>query len=76
MKNTEVIQKSTKGVCTWFNREKGFGFIEDSKNVSYFAHYSDIQMKGYKLLTENSEYLFDVVKTSRGLKAVNIVEIL
>lgn len=32
-----------KGKVVWFNDDKGYGFIEDSKGRKYFAHFSEIE---------------------------------
>ena len=55
-----------KGVVTWFNNAKGFGFIgrEDGRDV--FVHYSAIQSDGYKTLKEGDEVEFDIVEGQKG----------
>ena len=38
------------GKVKWFNNAKGYGFInEEGKTDDLFAHYSAIDMDGYKL---------------------------
>lgn len=63
------------GTVKWFNADKGFGFItgEDGKDV--FAHFSQIQVDGYKTLTEGQEVTFDVVQGAKGPQAENIMVI-
>ena len=61
------------GVVKWFNNAKGYGFIlsdEDSKDV--FAHYSAIEMEGYKTLRAGQCVAFDSIDGPKGLHAVNI----
>jgi cold shock protein len=60
------------GTVKWFNSEKGFGFItgEDGKDV--FAHFSQINIEGYKSLQEGQEVSFDVVQGAKGPQAENI----
>lgn len=64
-----------KGVCKWFNAQKGYGFItgEDGKDV--FVHHSDIKMDGYKTLNEGDKVDFEVIKADKGMKAINVLKI-
>ncbi len=63
-----------KGTVKWFNETKGYGFITKEDGTDVFAHYSAIQTDGYKSLSEGDSVSFDVVKSERGPKAVNIVK--
>lgn len=60
-----------KGTVKWFN--KGYGFITGEDGQDYFAHFSDIQMDGYKTLSEGQEVEFDVIDTEKGAQAINII---
>lgn len=61
-----------KGTVKWFNAEKGYGFIVSESGEELFAHYSQIQIDGYKTLNENEQVEFDVITESRGPQASNI----
>ncbi len=61
------------GTVKWFNAEKGFGFITGEDNNDYFAHFSEIQIDGYKALNENEEVTFEVKQSDRGPQAANII---
>ncbi|PVZ19445.1 cold-shock DNA-binding protein family [Pseudomonas sp. URIL14HWK12:I9] len=62
-----------KGKVKWFNNAKGYGFVnEDGKTEDLFAHYSAIQMEGYKTLKAGQPVQFDTVQGPKGLHAVNI----
>ena len=61
------------GSVKWFNNAKGYGFIlPDGGGEDLFAHYSAIQMDGYKTLNAGQKVSFDVVQGANGLQAVNI----
>ncbi|MFL1524982.1 cold shock domain-containing protein [Pseudomonas sp. O230] len=70
------------GKVKWFNNAKGFGFIntdaregrdEDGKEIDFFAHYSAIDMNGYKTLKAGQIVTFDIVQGPKGLHAVKIM---
>ncbi|MFZ2290289.1 MAG: cold shock domain-containing protein CspD [Halopseudomonas yangmingensis] len=61
------------GKVKWFNNAKGYGFIvADDQNEDLFAHYSAIQMDGYRTLRAGQPVRFEIVKVDSGLHAVNI----
>ncbi len=61
------------GKVKWFNNAKGYGFIvADGRDEDLFAHYSVIQMDGYKTLKAGQPVNFDIVQGPKGLHAVNI----
>ena len=61
------------GTVKWFNEAKGFGFISmDGGGEDLFAHFSAIQMQGFKTLRENQRVSFDVTTGPKGKQAANI----
>ena len=61
------------GTVKWFNDAKGFGFIQpDDGGPDAFAHFSAIQMSGYRTLEEGTEVEFEVKKGPKGLQAENV----
>ena len=61
------------GKVKWFNNAKGYGFInEDGKSEDLFAHYSAIQMEGYRTLKAGQAVVFEIIQGPKGLHAVNI----
>lgn len=61
------------GKVKWFNNAKGFGFIvPEDGGEDIFAHYSTIQMEGYRSLKAGQEVTFEVQQGPKGLHAENI----
>ncbi|MFL1386481.1 cold shock domain-containing protein CspD [Pseudomonas tritici] len=61
------------GKVKWFNNAKGFGFIiEDGKDEDLFAHYSAIDMEGYKTLKAGQDVDFEIIQGPKGKHAVKI----
>jgi CspA family cold shock protein len=62
-----------KGIVKWFNNAKGFGFIlSDDSKEDIFAHYSAIEMDGFRTLKAGQPVEFDLQNGQKGLHAVNI----
>ena len=58
------------GKVKWFNNAKGYGFIvADGREEDLFAHYSAIQMDGYKTLKASQPVQFDIIQ---GLSLIHI----
>lgn len=62
------------GIVKWFNDEKGYGFINSEGKKDIFVHFSTINSKGHKTLTEGQLVLFDLIETEKGLQATNVKE--
>lgn len=61
------------GTVKWFNNAKGYGFISpDEGGADVFAHFSAIQMEGYKTLKQGQKVEFDLINGPRGLQATKI----
>ena len=61
------------GTVKWFNDAKGFGFIQpDDGGPDAFAHFSAIQMEGYKSLKEGARVDFELAQGPKGLMATQI----
>ncbi len=64
---TETEQRSGKVI--FFNEAKGFGFIEEQKTRErIFMHSNDIQV----VLKENDRVAYDVERSFKGFKAINV----
>ncbi|WP_101757077.1 cold shock domain-containing protein CspD [Oceanicoccus sp. KOV_DT_Chl] len=61
------------GIVKWFNNAKGFGFIlPEGGGADIFAHYSSIDMDGYKTLKAGQTVTFDTINGPKGLHATGI----
>lgn len=61
------------GKVKWFNNAKGYGFIlADDSNEDLFAHYSMIQMDGYRTLKAGQAVEFETRPSEKGTHAINI----
>lgn len=64
------------GVVKWFNDAKGFGFIEpDQGGGDVFAHFSAIQMDGFRTLKQGSRVQYELVAGPKGMLAHNIQQV-
>ena len=61
------------GTVKWFNDAKGFGLVQpDGGGPDAFAHFSAIQMEGFKTLKEGARVDFELTDGPKGLMAINI----
>ncbi len=61
------------GTVKWFNETKGFGFITPDKGgQDIFAHFSAINMAGFKSLKEGQKVSYEVTESPKGRQATNI----
>jgi CspA family cold shock protein len=60
------------GTVKWFNKNKGYGFIQAEGERDIFVHFSSIKGKGYRVLEQNERVEFDLVQTPKGPQAFNV----
>ena len=71
MSNSNIV----KGTVKWFNETKGFGFIQADSGQDVFAHFSEIQSKGFKVLQEGQRVSFVLGQGKKGPQATLITVI-
>jgi CspA family cold shock protein len=55
-----------EGTVKWFSEQKGYGFIEQDEGGDIFVHHSEINMEGFKTLSEGERVSFDVGEGKKG----------
>jgi CspA family cold shock protein len=60
------------GTVKWFNSSKGYGFITRDKGDDIFVHYSGLEGKGYRMLSEGQHVEFTVTEGDKGPQAQDV----
>jgi CspA family cold shock protein len=60
------------GTVKWFNKDKGYGFIERDSGGDIFVHYSAIAGDGFRSLMDGSRVEFEVVMDAKGPQAKEV----
>ena len=61
------------GTVKWFSNTKGYGFIlATDTEEDVFAHFSAIEMEGYKTLKQGQQVEYDITQGPKGLTATKI----
>ena len=62
-----------KGTVKWFSNAKGYGFIAPEEGGDdIFAHFSSIEMDGYRSLRQGQQVQYEVSQGPKGLLASGI----
>ena len=65
------------GTVKWFNRKRGFGFIEpDGGGEDAFVHISAIKKAGLKTLVDGQRLQFEMAPLSNGRLAADGLQLL
>lgn len=64
-----------EGTVKWFSEKKGFGFIEQEDGNDLFVHHTDIEMEGFRTLSEGERVSFNIEESDRGPKAKNVTRL-
>ena len=61
------------GKVKWFNKQKGYGFIEQENGQDLFVHFQSVIGDGFRTLEEGQTVEFDVIQGPRGEQASNVM---
>lgn len=61
------------GKVKWFDKQKGYGFIEQENGEDLFVHFQSVVAEGFRTLEEGQNVEFDVIQGSRGVQASNVM---
>ena len=63
------------GTVKWFNDAKGYGFITpDDGSEDLFAHFSAINMQGFKTLKDGQKVSFEITNGNKGKKQASNIQ--
>lgn len=61
------------GIVKWFNNEKGYGFIRNTKtDEDIFVHFTGIVAEGFKSLKDGQKVTFEISKGTHGVQATHV----
>ncbi|TIH15242.1 cold shock domain-containing protein [Marinifilum sp. JC120] len=63
---------SSKGVVSWFNDIKGFGFIKDEAGRDIYVHFSEVLRDGFKTLNVGEKVVFELIDEEMAPKATAV----
>jgi len=71
---SHLEQDMASGTVKFFNRTKGFGFIQpDDGSKDVFVHMSAVESAGLETLNENQKVSFDIERAANGkVAAANV----
>ena len=61
-----------EGEVSWFNEQKGFGFITGEDGTDVFVHYTEVVRDGFQTLETGEKVTFEVTDEDVGPKAVDV----
>lgn len=65
-----------RGKVIFFNNAKGWGFVRpEAGQPDHFIHYSEIQMEGYKSLTEGQTVEYELGMGPNGKQQANSIRV-
>jgi len=69
------VAERVTGTVKWFNRTKGYGFIQREGGEDVFVHFSAIRGEGFRNLEEGDQVEFNIESSPKGPQAVDVVRL-
>ena len=60
------------GRMKWFDRDKGFGFIEAPGQRDIFVHFEALEPPGDRAFDEGAPVEYEAVETPKGVRATKV----
>jgi CspA family cold shock protein len=70
-----MSQGISQGKVKWFNRNKGFGFIEEDNGRDIFVHATALGQTGNLALEEGERVQFEILEGAKGPMAGKVTRL-
>jgi len=70
-----IVAERETGTVKWFNKTKGFGFIEREEGEDIFVHYTAIRGEGFRTLQPNDKVEFTIEDSDKGPQAQDVASL-
>ncbi len=70
----EQLTRRRTGVIEWYNRQRGYGFIQQDDGSSVFVHASEFRESGPVRPRKGMAVSYQVQITDRGPRAIDVVD--
>ena len=63
-----------EGTVKWFDKKKGYGFIQYEDDQEVFVHYTSFADENLNTLDDGDTVSFDIVQGEKGPRATNLTK--
>ncbi len=63
-----------EGTVKWFDKKKGYGFIQCEDDQEIFVHYTSFADENLSTLDDGDTVSFDIVQGEKGPRATNLTK--
>jgi len=69
------VSKRQVGSVKWFDKKKGYGFIEQKQEHDIFVYFKEIRRGHGRYLEDGQQVEFSLQQGDRGLQALDVVKL-